>query len=363
MAHGGRRRRRGRRAAAPAWKARLALSSGRANFARSAAGAAACRRRRRRTAPGWRRAVGRSSAAAAWSTVCPPTAIPRTVTPGAIRCSAAAARRRGRESEQGSERGSGRFSIGRRVARATPTRRGRLRVSRPRGAGDPWRRRTRRADPRRALGRAAREDAEVTARRRSRAGPPARWAAGRRRDAPRGAAPARRRAGDRQHRHADVAQVDASGRRARARVVGHVVDAEEPVVELAERAPGVGVHAVDEAVDRLDLGEEVAVVEVATARPAAWSGTCRASELVAALDQRRGRAAEGAVQLRQHEPVRQVGDRAASATAANGREVERAGDHGARRDRQLGVGGDRERAMIPPGTSRRPAPARRRCPR
>ena len=81
--------------------------------------------------------------------------------------------------------------------------------------------------------------------------------------------------GHREHRHAHVGEVD----RAVAELehaVGEVVDAEEAVVELAEGAPRVGVHVVDEVVDGLDLGEEVAVVEVRERPPAAWSGTCRA---------------------------------------------------------------------------------------
>src|SRR4051794_9764328 len=43
--------------------------------------------------------------------------------------------------------------------------------------------------------------------------------------------------------------------------VGEVVDAEERVVELAHRPPRVGVHVVDEVVDGLDLGQELAVVQ------------------------------------------------------------------------------------------------------
>ena len=61
------------------------------------------------------------------------------------------------------------------------------------------------------------------------------------------------------------------------RAVGEVVDAEEAVVELAHRAPGVGVHVVHEVVDRLDLREELAVVEVGERSPAASSGTCRST--------------------------------------------------------------------------------------
>ena len=61
------------------------------------------------------------------------------------------------------------------------------------------------------------------------------------------------------------------------RPVGEVVDAEEAVVELAHRPPRVGVHVRHEVVDRLDLREELAVVEVRWRSRAASSGTCRST--------------------------------------------------------------------------------------
>ena len=69
------------------------------------------------------------------------------------------------------------------------------------------------------------------------------------------------------------------------------------MVELAEGAPGVGVHAVHERVDRLDLREQLAVVQVREHGPRLHQVLVDARELVAALDQRRRRAAQQAVEL------------------------------------------------------------------
>ena len=67
--------------------------------------------------------------------------------------------------------------------------------------------------------------------------------------------------GDREHRDAHVGEVERPVGQ-REPPVGEVVGAEEAVVQLAERAPGIGVHVVHEHVDRLDLGEQLAVVQV-----------------------------------------------------------------------------------------------------
>ncbi|MFL5837620.1 MAG: hypothetical protein ACJ76K_13690 [Solirubrobacteraceae bacterium] len=48
---------------------------------------------------------------------------------------------------------------------------------------------------------------------------------------------------------------------------GQLVDAEEAVVELAEGPPGIAVHPRHERVHRLDLGQEVAIVEIGDNRP------------------------------------------------------------------------------------------------
>ena len=139
------------------------------------------------------------------------------------------------------------------------------------------------------------------------------------------------RPGDRQHRQLHVGEVERAVLE-REPAVGEVVGAEEAVVELAERAPGVGVHAVHERVDRLDLGEQLAVVQVGEHGPRLHQVLVEAGELVAALDQRRGRAAEQAVELRDAPALRDRRDRPQRRDQRHLREVERARDqrHAAR---------------------------------
>ena len=87
-------------------------------------------------------------------------------------------------------------------------------------------------------------------------------------------------------------------------------------------------------------------------------------ELVAALDERRGRAAEHAVELRHDRALRDRRDRPQRRDERHAREVERARDERGRRDRQLA--GPRTGRAAPGcrrGTTRRAAPAGRRRPR
>ena len=145
--------------------------------------------------------------------------------------------------------------------------------------------------------------------------------------------------------------------------VGEVVGAEEAVVELAERAPRVGVHAAHERVDRLDLREQVAVVEVGGDRPRLHHVLVDAGELVAALDQRRRRAAERAVELRDQPAAGERVDRPQRRDQRDLGEVERARHQ---RDRPRPAARRRSRAassaMIPPRHQPTAAPAGRRRP-
>ena len=140
--------------------------------------------------------------------------------------------------------------------------------------------------------------------------------------------------------------------------------AEEAVVELAEGAPGVGVHLVHERVDGLDLREQLAVVQVREHRPRLHQVLVDPGELVAALDERRRRAAEHAVELRHDLPLRDRGDRPQRRDERHAREVERARDErGGGHGQVAGPRTGRAARGSRRGTSRRAAPGGRRRPR
>ena len=121
-----------------------------------------------------------------------------------------------------------------------------------------------------------------------------------------------------------------------------VVGAEEAVVELAEGAAGVGVHAGHEVVDGLDLRQQVAIVEVRGDRVRLHQVLLDPGQLVAAAHQRRGRAAEHSVELGDPLPARDRGDRPQRRDDRHAREVERAADERDVADRQVRVAGMRE---------------------
>ena len=140
------------------------------------------------------------------------------------------------------------------------------------------------------------------------------------------------------------------------------VAADEPVVELPEGPAGVGGHVRGEPVDRLELREEVHVVEVGADRERLGDQLLERRELERPAHQRLRRAAQGPV-----EP----GDRAAAVAEVEQRaqrghqrhlpDVERRAQRGHRRDRQ--VRGRRRRSAARrsrPGSTRPRAPAARR---
>ncbi len=154
------------------------------------------------------------------------------------------------------------------------------------------------------------------------------------------------RAGDAQHRHAHVREVDLVVAEVEP-AVGEVVDAEELVVELAHRPPRIGVHVRDEVVDRLDLRQEVAVVEVRQHGQRLRQVLVDRAQLEPAAHQRSGRAAEQPVQRRAEHAVGDVRDPADRRHDAHMGEVERARHHRDRLDRQGLVGGEREQRHDP----------------
>ena len=111
--------------------------------------------------------------------------------------------------------------------------------------------------------------------------------------------------------------------------------------------PGIGVHLAHERVDRLDLGEPVAVVQVRGDRDRLRQVLVDRRQLERALDERRRRAAERAVERRSEEAVGDVRDRAQRRDEAHLAEVERARDERGRRDRQRVVAGEREQRHDP----------------
>ncbi len=95
---------------------------------------------------------------------------------------------------------------------------------------------------------------------------------------------------------------------------------------------------VHEGVDGLDLREQLAVVQVRRDRPRLHHVLVDPGQLVAALDERRGRAAEHAVELRDDLPLRDRRDRPQRRDERHAREVERARDERDRRHGQRLVG-------------------------
>ena len=147
--------------------------------------------------------------------------------------------------------------------------------------------------------------------------------------------------GDGEDRDADGGEVDdvaAEGEAAR----GELVDAEEAVVELAHRPARVGVHARDEAVDGLELREEVAIVEVGGHRQRSGELLVERGEAEHAPHERRRRAPENPVDRRADGAVGEARERAQRRHDPHAREVERARDHGQGLGGEVGIGGERE---------------------
>jgi hypothetical protein len=154
------------------------------------------------------------------------------------------------------------------------------------------------------------------------------------------------RPGDAEHRRAHVRQVDRVVTEIQP-AVRKVVHAEELVVELAHRPPRIRVHVRDEVVDPLNLREEVAVVQVRQDRQRLSQVLVDRAELEPAPDERRRGAAEQAVERRPEHPVGDVRHAADRSEHPYLREVERAGDHRDRLDRQRLVGGQRQQRHDP----------------
>ena len=130
--------------------------------------------------------------------------------------------------------------------------------------------------------------------------------------------------------------------------VGEVVDAEELVVELAERPPRVREHVRGERVDRLHLRQEVAVVEVGRDRPRLGQVLVERAELEAGPHERRRHPAHQLVEQRADGAAGEVRHRAHRRHEPHLREVERARDQPDRVDGERRVVGEREQRHDPP---------------
>ena len=121
-----------------------------------------------------------------------------------------------------------------------------------------------------------------------------------------------------------------------------LVGLEHPVVELPERASRVGEHVVGEPVDRLDLGEPLAVVEVLQDRQRLGDHLGARAELEGAAHERLRCSSQQPVELRHHPAVGEPQDRAQRRHHRHLRDVERGAHDRQRGDRQVGPCGGRE---------------------